>query len=206
VLIRRESRTNPDSPLPRSVAAQLDRVAPVERIHWNEMRPTSLGLMQTETTDFTISEYANIAVVNERVHVGNGSSPEYKVYSGAGKLMQIVRWRGKLIPVTTEMREAAIRRGFPPSPAKREYLPFYATLQLGQDDAVWLQDYVFPAGAATGYTVFDRNGQLLGRVEVPARSESHAEVRWIGGNRVLLGWRDEDGSPHLTVHQVVRQP
>lgn len=86
-------------------------------------------------------------------------------------------------------------------------LPFYAWIVTDRNGLVWIQDPWLPAGTKgppRDYTVFDRDGGLIGRVEIPRLSSSGVSISWIGPDRVLLGWRDEDLAPHLTLHALHR--
>ncbi len=202
ILVRGEAAPNPRSKLSRQAAALMDRVAHVERVRWDGVRIGTLGALQVETLDLTFEEVGNIAAGPEHIYVGNGSEPEYRVYNSAGKLLQIVRWQARRTAVTTAMREAASRRGFAPGAAARDFLPVYGALVPGPDAVVWVQDYPLPRAKPPGYTVFDRNGFMLGRTEPPPVSSGRVIVQWIGTNRVALAWRDSDGGAHITVHAV----
>lgn len=205
ILVRHEAQPNPHSPLPRAEAALADRVTRVERARWDGTVVGAIGLLQTETLDWTIQDIANMAVRGRRIYVGNGTAPEYKVYDQDGTLIQIVRWRSDRIRVTNDMRESAIRRGYRVGPLSREYLPVYAAIQVGPDDSAWLQDYWTPGQSRTGYTVFNRDGLLSGRVEIPAVIDGRIELPWIGRNLVMLQWRDADGVLHLTAHAITQR-
>ncbi len=205
ILVRLKSLTNPASTLASNIASLMDRVAPVERIRWDGSRIDSLGLMQIETLDETFEDYANIAVLNSRIHVGNGSEPEYRVYSSDGDLTQIVRWNAVPVPVTSKMIDARTRRGYPIGRVRREFLPYYAMIRLSANDEVWVQDYRTPGDSMTSYTIFTRTGDLVGRLRMPMASPTPVDVPWIGTDRVLLAWRDVDGSPHLSLHRLSRE-
>lgn len=203
ILVRHEGAANPHSALSRQQAALLDRVAAVERIRWDGTPIQALGLLPVESLDLTFEDVANIVAGNGRIHVGNGSNPEFSVYDPAGRLIQIVRWRAARVPITSALRAAAIRRGFLAGPVARAHLPLYSSILVGPDGAVWIQDYTHPDALGRGYTIFDSDGNLRGRVEPPPLSPWRVDILWVGTDRVLLGWRDADGAPHLTVHPLL---
>jgi hypothetical protein len=181
-----------------------ERFVQVDRVRWDGTLAAQFGLVPVESLDGTIQQVGNIAASRDRVFVGNGNTPEYRVYSGSGELLQIVRWKAQPKRVTPAMRQAAIRGGAIPGPDQRESFPFYKTIRPAPGNAVWVQDYSIPP-APVGYTVFDGNGSLIGRVELPGKMTRAGAVGWVGIDRVLLTWRDADGAPHLTLHRLVVQ-
>lgn len=207
IVVRHAARANPSSRLPAAQALLLDRVAPVTRMNWHGVVIGSLGLLQVESLDFIFEDLPNIVVANQRVVVGNGSVPEYRVYNGEGRLVQIVRWVARRTAVSDAMRNARIALGYAVGPASREYLPVYFRMLTDAAGRVWLQDYAMPDQLPSGYTVFDRSGRLLGRIPVPEISKADpdrpVQIRWIGQDRLLLVWRDDDGFAHLTIHALV---
>lgn len=209
VLVRRGSRPNPQSRYSASDAALMDRVSEVVRVRWDGRIVGSLGLLQAESLDPTFPELANVSGGSGRTIVGNGISPEYRVYNLSGKLLEVIRWESIPAPVTDAMRAAAVkRRGWNPGPWKRKALPFYAGIIASPDSHVWVQDY-WPDGGELprpmDYTAFSIDGELIGRIEVPRLGNKFgATISWIGRDKILLGWRDQDGSPHLTLHTLLR--
>jgi len=204
-LVRLAPQGNPASKHSPKLAELMDRVSQVERIRWDGTPVGSLGLLQINSADQTFGDMANIVVGDGRVHVGNGIEPEYRVYSGAGKLLQIVRWQAPRVAVTPEMREERLRRGYLSGPWAREALPYYGRIRLGPNDHVWVPDYRTPGDLSTTFTVFDRGGELIGRIAMPMESPVPVDVPWIGTDRILVGWRERDGAPHLGVHVLISQ-
>lgn len=183
--------------------ANDEQVAQVDRVRWDGTPVAPFGLLPAEGLDGMVGVSANIAASGDRVYVGNGNTPEYRVYSGFGKLVQIVRWRARLRRVSPSWREGLMRSGrYMPGPVQREFLPFYDTIRPAAGNAVWVQDYEIP-GASRGYSVFDADGGFVGRVEALAGTSRGGGVGWVGVDRILLTWRDDDGAPHLTLHRIV---
>jgi hypothetical protein len=181
-----------------------------DRLHWvrwDGSERGSFGPVPVESMDRSVPQLANVVARGERVYVGNGVDTEYRVYSNRGALLLIVRWRATRIRVTTEMRAAAIRGGYRASPVAREFMPAYFLIRVGTDHSVWVQDNVAGAAGWRWFTVFDRNGALVGRVVLPTAlsdlTNGRVELLWAERDRVVLGWRDSDGAPHLTVHALI---
>lgn len=194
VLVRHE--TFPDA------NAALERFAQVDRVRWDGTLAGTFGVMPIESLDGMIGQVANIAGSGDRVYVGNGDTPEYRVHSASGELLQIVRWQARPRRVTKAWREALIKSGSVPGPVERENFPFYGEIRPAPSNTVWIQDYPFlPGRRLIGYSVFDADGGFVGRVEAPP-GMARTNLGWIGPERVLLMWRDDEGS-HLTLHRIV---
>jgi hypothetical protein len=145
--------------------------------------------------------------------------PEFRVHASDGTLERIVRWTEPLVPVTPEMIDEEIRSGIPRSTPESEvqrrleqgrsrphpsHVPVYFHLLVDGARRVWVQDHPTGSSYPWPFTVFDAEGRALGRVHLPSVEGAvygMVDIRWIGRDRVILSWRDEDlGFPHLTFH------
>lgn len=177
--------------------------APVERVRWDGSVVGALGVFEMESLDLAFSGTPNIVAGAGRLYAGNGRDPEYRVYGSTGRLERVVRWSAPRVPITSAMRADAVRRRNPVGPIQRPDLPYYSSLHVGPDGSVWLKGYAVSPAVPAGFTIFDVHGGLVGRIELPIELRSGSRLAWIGVDRVLLGWRDEDGAPHLTLHAIV---
>lgn len=200
LLLRGPGTTAPGSRLPPRQAALLDRVTPVDRIRWNGEVVAHLGLMPDESFDQTFTTVPSIAAAGDRILVGTGAEPEIRVYDTSGALVQVVRWQVERTRITPDMRRSAIERGYPGGPVASGHLPVYFVIVPAPEGAIWVREYPGVPPRQVGYMVFDRVGQFTGWVHPPTLSRRPVEVVWVGRDRVLLAWRDEDGGPHLTLH------
>lgn len=197
VLIRAGTRPNPRSTLPQARAAVLDLLFEGHRLDWRTGQTSSLGWLPATSRDLQIPDGGNAVVGNGRIHVGNGSLPEFRVYSLSGRLERVVRWQAPAVPATAALpRPDGARPRLPPSP--RETLPYYWSLKVDGLGRIWVEDY-----NREGWSVFDASGAFLGKLAIPALSMGRTEVVWIGTDRVMLASRDADGSPLLTLHALV---
>lgn len=153
--------------------------------------------------------HPSVVVAGQRVYVGDGNSSEVRVYRADGRLVQIIRSADAVQRITQADVERALTRS---SPAARnmwrpETFPAYARLLAAPDGRVWVRDFAFLASAlvSDGWTAFDVDGRLIGRLEIPrtigARSTS---VLAFGMNEVQLTERDADGFYHLAFYPLIR--
>jgi hypothetical protein len=70
---------------------------------------------------------------------------------------------------------------------------------------LWVADYDRTWRGPTGYSKFDADGRLVGRLMTPVRTTSatRIEVIGFGVNDILVRRRDDDGASHLTVYPIV---
>lgn len=197
VLIRAGTRPNPRSTLPPARAVVLDLIFEGHRLDWRMGQTSSLGWLPATSRDLQIPDGGNAVVGNGRIHVGNGSLAEFRVYSLSGRLERVVRWQAPAVPATAATdRRGGMRSRPPPSP--RETLPYYWSLRVDGIGRIWVEDY-----DREGWSVFDASGAFLGKLTIPALSTGRTEVVWIGTHRVMLASRAADGSPLLTLHALV---
>lgn len=197
VLVRAGTRPNPRSPLPAVRAAVLDLIFDGQRLDWRTGRTRSLGWLPATSRDLLIPDGGSAVVGHGRIHVGNGSLPEFRVHSLGGRLERIVRWQATAVPVTpAQQRGEGARSRLPPSP--RDVLPYHWSLRVDGVGRVWVEDY-----DRAGWSLFDPAGRFLGRLTIPALSAGRTEVAWIGTDRIMLAWRDQDGSPRFSLHRLV---
>jgi hypothetical protein len=166
-----------------------------------------------------VQSIPSIVPNGEFVFVGDSRDAEIRVYRMDGKLVRIVRWGARRIPLTQDLllkigtavhdrmpKDSVIARV---SRARRagvpENLPVYAGFRIDGIGRIWVQDYYL--GRLLGnyppqWTVFDSVGIPLGRVALPRVPGSRADIVGMDGTRVVLSWRDSIGFPHLSFHDV----
>lgn len=164
-----------------------------------------LGSIPDEGRDMTIPGFVSAAVAGEMLLVGAGDESEYRVVDRSGAVVQIVRWNAARQPITEAHRRELVRRGFPTSARQLMWFPTYGRIRPGPQSSVWVQDYPWPLNAPVGYSVFDREGRYLGRVEPPPISRYALEILPLRSDRVVVGWYDSDQMPHVSIHALVRR-
>ena len=81
------------------------------------------------------------------------------------------------------------------------YFPAIGRVRVDQSSNIWIGDY----GDPRRWTVFRKNGELVGRVVLPwAGAEARSELVEIGADYVAVKHFDSDGAVHLTYHRMSR--
>jgi hypothetical protein len=153
--------------------------------------------------------HPSVAVAGQRVYAGDGATSEIRVYHADGRLLQIIRSADLAQRIAPADVERALGRS---TAAQRDMwrpatYPTFLRLLADPDGRLWVRDFP-PAGKATeadGWTAFDSNGRLIGRLEVPRKiGISSASVLAFGAGEVQLVERDEDGFYHLAFYPIVQ--
>jgi hypothetical protein len=195
-------RVRPGTTMPPDRASRLDMIEDLSRTRLDGSVAGVVGwsFMEVFAGAQTIP---NAFAGGELLYVGDGRTPEVRIYSIAGKLAQIIRWNDPIakapesavseVPVGASPRPPALTLGI---------VPAYAHLRADDAGRLWVQDYF--GRQPQGWTVFAADGRLLGRVEppaIPAASRGHVEIVGTHADHVVLAWRDEaDGALHLAFH------
>lgn len=107
----------------------------------------------------------------------------------------------------TDAHYNEVLEGFPQfRPALQEiprpqHLPAFASLIADRGGNLWVQDYPSPGAATSAWTVFDRDGDMLGAVSLPANFRPTD----IGSDYVAGVWMDELGVERVRLYQI-RKP
>jgi hypothetical protein len=83
--------------------------------------------------------------------------------------------------------------------------PTSGRIYADPDANLWVADYPRTQQAPTGYSKFDANGRLIGRLVIPVatKREDRIEVIGFGRNNILVSRWDKDGALHLTVYGII---
>lgn len=83
--------------------------------------------------------------------------------------------------------------------------PTFGRIHADPDGNLWVADYRHVYPSSVGYSKFDRNGKLVGRLVIPPQTKlsERREVIGFGRNEMLVRRWDEDGGTHLTVFPIV---
>jgi sugar lactone lactonase YvrE len=79
-------------------------------------------------------------------------------------------------------------------------MPSYAEFCIDSEGYLWVEDYRKPGDERSRWTVFDLDGLMLGRVELPDRFTIHQ----IGRDFVLGTWIDEMDVEHVRLYALIK--
>ena len=155
------------------------------------------------------------AVHQSAYYFGRGDSYVIGLYSAAGRLTRSIRNRQPNVEVTADDRKRYIERSIEgidddderrvieslmsdiPFPAA---MPAYAELRLDSDGYLWVENYRKAEDERPHWTVFDPNGRMLGRVELPDRFTIHQ----IGRDFILGSVKDEMDIEHVRLYELIK--
>ncbi|MEO5800825.1 MAG: hypothetical protein ABIS00_15395 [Gemmatimonadales bacterium] len=146
------------------------------------------------------------SVLDSFVAVGVGDRPEIVVHAPDGRIVRIIRWVTPTVEITpgdiadfTRNRLASA----PADPVVRAQLaesirsapmprfkPPYDLILSRTNGELWVRQYADPHARdrPAQWIVFDSSGAWLTRVTLPAG----VEPKWIGADRLLGVWQDQD--------------
>ena len=151
--------------------------------------------------------HPSFRVAGQRVYISDGATSEIRVYRADGRLIQIIRSADRPRRITAGHVERELQG---PSRAFRgrwhpETYPTYTTFLVDPNGRVWVEDFETVRGEKAGWTAFDPQRRLIGRLEVPRKTgKSHATVVGFGKDEVQILSTDEDGFAHLVFHPPTR--
>ena len=162
---------------------------------------------------FDVSPSAGVG--RDRFYITPGKTPEIRAYDTVGQLREIFRVlepprpleqgqfdqvvNAAVARVTDQAQAAELRRryGSMPKPAT---IPFYQTLIVDGEDHLWLESYRSNDQLPRQWYVFNTEGILLGRVEMP----HGVQVTEIGLDYVLGTTRGADDVEQVVKHRLMR--
>jgi hypothetical protein len=148
-----------------------------------------------------------------------GSSDSYEIdrYDAAGVLTRVIRKAHANLAVTAQdidrfiQQELAdaddenerifVRRMFGAMPVP-ETMPAYQRILTDDDGNLWVEEYRRPGDQQPRWTVFNRDGELLGEVETPPRFR----IYQIGTDFVLGRWLDDLDVQHVRLYELRKRP
>lgn len=169
---------------------------------WSSDEYTNTGVSVTESLDYTIQSFASVIGLSNRFVVTNSERERIEMYDGEGSLVRALEWPAARDEVTDAMRREAIRRGYRVSGVQRRWLPVHGALQVSTSGEIWMQQYGLPWAPSRTYARIDPERESVSLATLPSLPTTRVDIAWVGTDRILLAWRDEDGGPHLTLHQL----
>jgi hypothetical protein len=155
------------------------------------------------------------AVYSDGYYFGRGDSYAIDHHSASGELERSIRWLRPSERVTAADKDRYIERsleGIDDEAERRvvesllvgipfpETMPSYAEFCIDSEGYLWVEDYRKPGDERSRWTVFDLDGLMLGRVELPDRFTIHQ----IGRDFVLGTWIDEMDVEHVRLYALIK--
>lgn len=182
-----------------------------------------IGDFGAGTFDMVTQVSATAVARGQRVYWGIPQTSEVRILSAAGKLVGIVRSADVGAAITSEEVEqrfrATIPLNTPPAQVKERMdrmnslphastWPTYRGFEVDPKGRIWIRDYSHTYPSPDGWTLFDEQGRLVGRLVIPApkQGERPFQVIGFGVDELFVRRSDEDGGAHLTVYPIVRLP
>lgn len=169
---------------------------------WSSDEYVSTGVSVTESLDQTIQSFASVIGIGNRFVVTNSERERIEIYDRGGSLFRALEWPAARVEVTEAMRREATRRGYRVSGVRRRWLPVHGALQVSTSGEIWLQRYGLPWDSSPAFARIDPERRSLSLTTLPIQSSTRVDVAWVGADHILLAWRDTDGVPHLTLHEL----
>jgi hypothetical protein len=152
-------------------------------------------------------------------YVGNPGASEVRRFDNTGKLQLIVRSDDRPPPFVKADMDSLPTHGVAgpgggatmkllPGEAMPTEWPTFGRVAVDLAGRIWIQDFrKFNAIAPDGWTAFDANGAMLGRlvIPVPANADAKRTVLSFGRDEVFVRRLDDDGALHLTIYPLVRR-
>ena len=112
----------------------------------------------------------------QRVYLGDGATSEIRIHRSDGRLTHIIRTADPPQRITAEDVERELR-GSPPAVRNQwrpDTYPTYQLFMVDPEGRLWVRDFIPQPqrGGRIGWTAFDINGRLIGRLEVPSMISS----------------------------------
>ena len=158
---------------------------------------------------------AAVAAAQDAVYYGSADSFEIKRFSLTGQLTQIIRTSRPNSALTPSMIESYVEQSLAQmkNPAARanwqrhysemifpKTVPAYADLIVDPSGNLWVGDYHDFNESQPHWTVFDRNGRLLGTLDVP----ENLMVYDIGNDYVLGRTLDEFAVERVVLYRLIK--
>jgi hypothetical protein len=156
-----------------------------------------------------------LAVDDTLFHTGTSDEYEIRSWRRDGRLVRVLRRLISAAPVTQadidrykaeqlgNARSDDARRELEKTLADMPYpdrMPAHGLITVDDDGNLWVQDYSPWTREPRHWTVFDREGRAIGRVELPARFE----LQQIGSDFALGVLPDDDDVEHVVIYGLAR--
>ncbi|MEP6832386.1 MAG: hypothetical protein ABJB74_03290 [Gemmatimonas sp.] len=193
----------------------------VTRMRLNGTVSNEIGEFTTAPFDMVTQRETGFIAAGERLYFAEAVESEIRVYDMLGKLREILRTNDPLLPITTADAESKMAATIPNNVSATERSermarmrgqafpkswPAYSRVHVTPSGQIWIEDYRTKYPAPDGWTAYESNGTLIGRLVFSAGTATKRppEVISFGNGDVLVRTHDDDGASHLEVYALVR--
>jgi len=193
----------------------------ITRMRLNGTVANEIGEFTTAPLDMVTQREMTFVASGERLYFAEGVANEIRAYDMFGKLREIFRTGDPILPITSAEAETRMASTIPTNVSTAERnermsrmrgqsyaksWPAYSRVHVTPTGQLWIQDYRSKYPAPDGWTAYDADGTLVGRLIFPASTATARapEVISFGRSDVLLRTRDDEGAAHLMVYPLVR--
>lgn len=181
----------------------------------------TIGDFDAGLLDMVTQSMPTTLASGQRMYWGHPRTSEVRIFNTAGKLVSIVRSADvggaissddverrfrSTIPTNTPPAQVTERMDRMRSLPHASTWPTYRGFRVDPNGRLWIQDYASTYPSPDGWTLFDAQGRLVGRLVLPApkQGERQLEVIGFGVDELFVRRTDEDGGAHLTAYPIVR--
>lgn len=155
-----------------------------------------------------------VAVAEDRLYFGSQDRYEIRVFDSGGSLRTLVRLDRSPVPVTntdleshirytldeSDEDEARIQREMFEQMPRIEFRPAHGAIAADRKGFLFVEEFRVPGMETVPVTVFDPDGRLVGRIEIPA----DIEVLEIGPDYVLALYEDAMDVEYVHMYELTR--
>lgn len=205
-------------------ARGTDRIVRVTPLRLDGSVANLVGEFSIGPFDAYLDREPTVAASGQSVYVADARTHEVRVYRASGGLATIIRTRDRLNPITQADAEAVLLTrivtdfGTALSQAQKDSRlanmrghavptawPAYRRIAIDRSGRIWIEDYQQVIGESTGWTAFDANGRLIGRLRIPrtAAGVRSRQVLAFGTTDVLFVEYDADGAAYIRAYPLI---
>lgn len=181
-----------------------ERALRIVTYHWARQEYSDPGVSVTELVDHTLQASAVAIGFADQFLVASAEREEIRIFDRGGRPLRTINWVATRSPATAEMRAEAMRRGYRGSAVQRSWLPVRGAIHVTRSGEIWMQQYALPWLPSFTYARFHPNGSPASVTTLPTLATTRADIAWVDERHILIAWRDGDGVPHLTLHNLPR--
>ncbi len=172
----------------------------------------SEGFRMAASRDFLL--FTSFAVKDDQLLVADNAEYRVDIRDAGGGWHSSVRQPGWLVPLGDEVLETWFRSL--PSGDDEAYVsrrvagvrrrpslktvPAFENILVDDDGNLWVQEYPLQFGDPQRWTVFARNGELLGTMEMPPSFQPYH----VGSDFVLGRFQDESDVEHVRLYALIK--
>lgn len=173
----------------------------------------SMSLVYFGSPLFGRSTYYEVA--GNRIYVAPNDTYEIRIHARDGSLESIVRKQHEHLDVTDAdvealkeqqlsgnmpqgMRDAMV--GILDDTPIRETMPAFDSVMVDRVGNLWVEEYRRPGDTLPRWTVFNRDGELLGTLSLP----DGFVIYDVGDDYVLGKWSDEMDIEHVQLYGLIK--